>query len=83
MAIKGFVAACSVIAACVSSSAIAQPAQGGGAPAADANARYCMRVEPIVGSNVQTVQCWTRAEWLEQGVDVDKWWAKEGVAVIR
>jgi hypothetical protein len=42
-----------------------------------------MRVEPIVGSNVETVQCWTRAEWLEQGVDVDKWWAKEGVTVVR
>lgn len=83
MAIKGLVAACSMIAASASFSAMARPAETGGAPAAEANARYCMRVEPIIGSNVQTVQCWTRAEWLEQGVDVDKWWAKEGVFVIR
>ena len=31
---------------------------------------------------VQTVQCWTRDEWAEQGVDVDKEWAKEGVGVV-
>ena len=33
------------------------------------------------GSLVETVQCWTRAQWVEQGVDVDKAWAKEGVAI--
>jgi hypothetical protein len=33
-------------------------------------------------SLLETVLCWTRAEWAEQGVDVDKDWATEGVAII-
>ncbi len=52
------------------------------APSASADARYCLRVEPFTGSLVETVQCWTRAEWADQGVDVDKEWAKEGVEVL-
>jgi hypothetical protein len=54
---------------------------GGGAPAAGPDARYCMRVEAVTGSRIETVRCWTRWEWAEQGVDVDRDWAKEGVAV--
>lgn len=54
----------------------------GPAPTDSADARYCLRVAPATGSLVETVRCWTRAEWVEQGVDVDKEWAKEGVAVI-
>ena len=54
-----------------------------GAPAAGPNARYCMRIAPATGSLVEVVRCWTRAQWSEQGVDVDKEWAKEGVAVIK
>jgi uncharacterized protein YjhX (UPF0386 family) len=42
-----------------------------------------MRVERITGSRVEPVRCWTRQMWAEQGVDVDKDWAKEGVAVLR
>ena len=53
-----------------------------GAPAAGAEARYCLRVEPITGTLVERVRCWTRRQWVEQGVDVDKEWAKEGVTVI-
>jgi hypothetical protein len=53
-----------------------------GAPPGNANTLYCMHVDPITGSNVQTVQCWTRQEWAEQDVDVDKEWAKNGVRVI-
>ena len=52
------------------------------APEAGPNARYCMKVEPMTGSRIETVRCWTREEWAYQGVDVDKDWAKEGVAVI-
>ena len=52
------------------------------APAGSADARYCMRVEPITGSLIERVRCWTREKWAEQGVDVDKEWAKEGVTVI-
>ena len=43
---------------------------------------YCMHIEPITGSRVEEIKCWTRAEWAEQGVDVDQDWAKEGVRVI-
>jgi hypothetical protein len=51
--------------------------------AASDPARYCMHVEALTGSGTQTVQCWTRAEWADQGVDVDKEYPKEGVAIIK
>jgi hypothetical protein len=70
-------AAASPVAAIVSGQAPMIPA-----PPAGADARYCLHVAPVTGSLVETVQCWTRAEWADQGVDVDKEWAKEGVAVI-
>ena len=53
------------------------------APTESVDARYCMHVEAFTGSLIETIRCWTRAEWAEQGVDVDKEWAKEGVTVIR
>ena len=53
------------------------------APAEGPDARYCMHLEPFTGSLIETTRCWTRAEWAEQGVDVDKEWSKEGVAVIK
>ena len=52
------------------------------APEAPPGARYCMYVGPVTGSQVETIQCWTREQWAEQGVDVDKEWAKEGVRVV-
>jgi hypothetical protein len=52
-----------------------------GAPAAGPNAKYCMRIAPATGSLVEVVRCWTRDQWSEQGVDVDKEWSKEGVSV--
>ena len=55
---------------------------GAGAPAADPGAKYCLRVMPRTGSLIERVQCWTRQDWTDQGVDVDKEWAEEGVAVI-
>lgn len=64
---------------------LAQPAgrdDMAGAPAAGPEARYCLRVEPVTGTLVERVRCWTRAQWVEQGVDVDKEWAREGVSVI-
>jgi len=64
---------------------LARPAErnpGTGAPAAGPNARYCLRVEPVTGSRIESVRCWTREEWTELGVDIDKDWAKEGVRVI-
>ena len=56
--------------------------QATGAPAAGPDAKYCMRVEAFTGSRIETIQCWTRVEWAEQGVDLDKDWAEEGVRVI-
>ena len=53
----------------------------GTAPAGEPGTRYCMRVDPITGSLVETVQCWTRDQWADQGVDVDKEWTKNGVKV--
>lgn len=51
------------------------------APAASADARYCMRLEPVTGTRVELIKCWTRAEWAQQGVDVDQDWAREGVGI--
>ena len=59
----------------------AQPRPMAEAPAGTPQTRYCMRVDPLTGSLVQIVQCWTREEWAEQGVDVDREWAKNGVNV--
>jgi hypothetical protein len=58
-----------------------QPQQQG-APAASADARYCLRVQAMTGSIVEKVHCETREGWADQGVDVDKEWAREGVRVI-
>ena len=58
------------------------PVATGTAPAGPPGTRYCMRVDPNTGSLIETVQCWTREQWAEQGVDVDREWNKEGVRVI-
>jgi hypothetical protein len=53
-----------------------------GAPAAGPDARYCLRVEPVTGTLTERTLCWTRRQWADQGVDVDKEWSREGVTVI-
>ena len=53
-----------------------------GAPAAGPDARYCLRVEPVTGTRVERIRCWTREQWAGLGVDVDKEWAREGVRVL-
>ena len=66
--------------------ATSQPAAGepamAGAPAGDANTRYCLRVDPITGSRMETVQCRTREDWASLEVDVDQEWAENGVRVL-
>ena len=62
------------------SAADPDPAPMTGAPVAGPDAKYCMRVE-LTGNIIEPIRCWTREKWAEQGVDVDKEWAKEGVAV--
>jgi hypothetical protein len=59
-----------------------EPAPMAAAPAAGPGAKYCLRVDPFTGSRIETIKCWTREKWADQGVDVDKEWAKEGVRVI-
>jgi hypothetical protein len=64
---------------------LAQPAERNemtGAPAAGPDARYCLRVEPVTGSRMERIRCWTRERWAGMGVDLDREWAKEGVRVI-
>jgi hypothetical protein len=53
-----------------------------GAPEGGPTARYCLRVDPVIGSRIETVQCMTRAEWADIDVDVDVEWAQNGVRVI-
>jgi len=83
MAYKHFAVAFSMIAA-ASPLPAAQPETDwkAGAPAAPADARYCLKVEPVTGSRIETVRCETRDGWAWLEVDLDKEWAKEGVRVI-
>ncbi|MFL6723433.1 MAG: hypothetical protein ACJ8E4_08285 [Sphingomicrobium sp.] len=81
MAHKALVALFSMIVAAAPASASNDDPAVMGAPAGNADTRYCMRVDPFTGSHIETIKCWTREQWAEQGVDVDKEWAKDGVAV--
>jgi hypothetical protein len=57
-------------------------APGERAPAGNADTRYCMKVEAVTGTRLERTECWTREQWAEQGVDVDREWPKEGVRTI-
>ena len=81
MAYTGWVVALGAIIAS-SAAASTQPADPASAPAGGPDTRYCMRVEPQTGSRIESIECWTRDEWAEGGVDVDRDWAKEGVRVL-
>jgi hypothetical protein len=52
------------------------------APTGTPQTKYCMHIEAITGSRLEELKCWTREEWAEQGVDVDKDWPREGVRTI-
>ena len=83
MALKEIVLALGMIVAASPLSATSQdPERAAGAPAGTAETRYCMHIEAITGSRIEELKCWTREEWAEQGVDVDKDGAKEGVRTI-
>lgn len=64
----------------------ATPASSGSkatpAPPGTATTRYCLRVDPVTGSRVETIQCRTRDDWAQLDVDVDNEWAQNGVRVI-
>ncbi len=78
----GMIVAISPAAAVQPDSSPIVPTATGSAPAGSPGTRYCIRVDPNTGSNVETIRCWTREQWAEQGVDVDKVWAKEGVRTL-
>lgn len=83
MAHKTLVAALGLIAAASPVTAAGQEMSPmAGAPAGSPETLYCMHIEAITGSRIEKVRCWTRAEWADKGVDVDKDWAKEGVSTI-
>ena len=80
MALKVLAVALSAIVA-TSAAASTQPSEPT-APAGSPETRYCMRVEAQTGSRIEGIECWTREEWAEGGVDVDKDWPKEGVKIL-
>lgn len=55
--------------------------QTAGAPPGNAETRYCLRVEPVTGSNIPGIACLTRDEWADGNVNVDQVWAEDGVRV--
>ena len=52
------------------------------APEAPDGALYCLKMEPITGTRIGSVLCWTRQEWADNDVDLDEAWAEDGVKVI-
>jgi hypothetical protein len=53
-----------------------------GAPPASPDARYCLRVDPITGTRIESIRCETREGWAQLDVDLDKAWPTDGVRVI-
>ena len=45
-------------------------------------ALYCLKMEPITGTRIGSVLCWTRQEWADNDIDVDEAWAEDGVKVV-
>ena len=72
-----------IVATSPASTAKPEPTPTTIAPTESADAKFCLRVEPVTGTRLEFVQCWTRQEWAEQDVDVDKEWAEEGVSIIK
>ena len=83
MAHTGLIAAVTaLIAASGASGASLQSTSPTAAPAGTQTTRYCLRVDPITGSRMETIQCRTREEWASLEVDVDQEWAENGVRVM-
>ena len=53
-----------------------------GAPEAPEGALYCLKMEPITGTRIGSILCWTRQEWADNDIDLDEAWAEDGVEVI-
>ena len=80
MAPKGLIVALGlIVAASPVSAAVHEPLTG--PPVANAEGKICLRVAPVTGSLLETIQCWTREQWADQDVDVDKEWVENGVVL--
>jgi hypothetical protein len=79
MALKLLVIGLASLAASPAVAAVQEPASP--TPVANARGEYCLRVAPLTGNLVETVRCWTREDWADQDVDVDKEWAENGVVL--
>ena len=77
-----FIIALGLIAAASPVLATIQDPQPTGAPAGTPETRYCMHIEAVTGSRIEKLKCWTRDEWAQHDVDLDKDWPKEGVRTI-
>ena len=73
-----------LVALMMSAAALPLPVNPGApaAPPGGPETRYCLRVDPIIGSRTETIQCRTREGWWDLSVNVDKEWAENGVRVI-
>ncbi len=80
MALNELVVALSLISAALPTTAGSN--DRGPAPEGTPTTRYCLRVDPIIGTRIETIQCRTREEWADLDVDVDQEWAENGVRVI-
>ena len=80
---KGLIAVLGIIVA-ASPVAASQPdlTPATGAPPGTPATRYCLRVEPSPAAASRRSNAGPANEWADQGVDVDKEWAKEGVRVL-
>ena len=73
-----------VLVLAMSLAALPPPANSGvaGAPPGSPTTRYCLRIEPVTGSRIETIQCRTREEWAQLGLDIDQEWVENGVRTI-
>jgi hypothetical protein len=81
MAPKAWIVALALMAAASPISATSPDPVAPTAPPGTPETEYCMKVDPATGSRIETIKCWTREQWAEQGVDVDKEWPREGVSI--
>ena len=58
------------------------PAPRSLAPPGSPQTLYCLRVDPLIGSHIESIQCKTRDDWTMLGIDVDEEWAENGVRTI-
>jgi hypothetical protein len=79
---KSLITALIILIASPLAAANADAPAGTPAPPGGPGTLYCLRVGPLTGNIAETIECWTREEWVDQGVDVDREWAKNGVRTL-